>query len=668
MTNADPSPSAAERTEEERSGSKLKNAAKSAASRAKSRLYYLPVLPWGPVLSMPNKLWWPVVSVIAVVQLVERAFVLTGRTFYWDDFIVVGHLYDKPLLSKEFLLQDHDGHLAPLSFLTQGLAAIIAPWNWWLPAAILLFLSSALTVALAKLFEHITGRTWASAFLIAMVAWSPLGLPGGTWWSAGINALPFHLAFVVFLTIAVRTTLRREVPPKPINYIGAFLILLVALGFFEKSLAIAPVSLLLVSALAYMERRNVKEVLRRGVNIWMPTMLLAAGWALWYYFGVPHTVSHARSNLKPELFFNGLGQIFSGMAGGPGRWERWLPGQPFADASAGLITVGGIALLVLSAILIGRDYRGWAPWTIAVAYIFATLMAITIFRSGENTSGLLAHTLHYYADVAIVIGVCIGISCAGTPPPSEAPAPLPKRTRSMLWLLGAVLAVSSSISVVTYRAAWQDDATTAWLDTTQRSLAALKAEADAAGENKALDYNLIDQPVPFEVLLPVAAPTNMYSHVFDKTDDRPQFDRVTGVTRMFGADGALIDAKVSEVTRVQDGPVEQCGHEIVVGDNGSAKVEIPLNGIIKLGDWVLEFPATASENMDVRLSLPNPFETEEQTLAGSTVVHMNDQLRPRYVNLNGGGNTLRVTIEKATPGATLCMGAGAIGPLVPAKL
>nr|WP_240393885.1 hypothetical protein [Corynebacterium lactis] len=663
MTNSDPSSIPAEHAP-----TKIMSAAKSAASRAKSKLYYLPVLPWGPVLNMPHRLWWPVVAVIGLIQLVGRTFILTGRSFYWDDFIVVGHLYDSPILSSGFLLQDHDGHLAPLSFLVQGIVATLAPWNWWIPAIVLLTLAGLLTVACAKLLEHITGRTWASAFLLAVIAWTPLGIPGGTWWSAGINALPFHLAFVVFLTIAIRTTLRRDFPPKPINYIGALLILVIALGFFEKALAIAPVSLLLVATMAYMERRDVKAILRRGISIWLPSMLVTGGWALWYYFGVPHTVSHASDNLKPELFFNGLGQIFSGMVGGPGQWERWMPGQPFADASAGLITVGGITLLVLSAILIGRDYRGWAPWAVAVAYIFATLLAITIFRSGENTSGMLAHTLHYYSDVAIVIVVSIAMSCAGTPPENEAPVPLPKRTRSMLWLLGAVLAVSSSISVVTYRAAWADDTTAKWLDTTQRSLAALQAEAAQAGPAKALDYNLIDQPVPFEVLLPVAAPTNMYSHVFDKVEARPPFSRITGTPRMFGSDGAIIDAKVSEVTRVQDGPVEQCGHRIVVGDNGSVQVDIPMSGIIKLGDWVLEFPATASENMDVRLSLPNPFETEEQTRAGSTVVPMTTELRPRYVNLNGGGNVLRVTIDRATPGASLCMGAGAIGPLVPAKL
>ncbi|MDK6657883.1 hypothetical protein QP257_25190, partial [Escherichia coli] len=85
--------------------------------------------------------------------------------------------------------------------------------------------------------------------------------------------------------------------------------------------------------------------------------------------------------------------------------------------------------------------------------------------------------------------------------------------------------------------------------------------------------------------------------VFDAVSDRPPFERVTGHPRMFNTDGSLIDAKVSEITRVTDGSVEQCGHRITVGEDGTASEDIKLENIIKLGDWVLEFPATASEDM-----------------------------------------------------------------------
>lgn len=629
--------------------------------------YFMPKLIWGDRLNVTTRMWWLMICYIAALQLFARIMVLTAHGFYWDDFIIVGKLYDAPLLSTDYLLQSHDGHLAPLSFLVQGIYQQLAPWAWWLPALTMVLMALATTYAMAKLMELITGRTLVSLFLIAGAAWTPLMLPGDTWWSAAINGQPFRLAFIVFLIATIRITVRRDSGPRSWEAVGLFVLVAVALGFFEKSAAIAPVSLAIIATIAYMERKSFVQVLRRGLSIWVPTILLTGAWAAWYYFGATHTTTYLSKNLQPELFFNGLGQIFVGIIGGPTTWERWAPGQPFATAPSALIAIGGIVLLLLSAILIGRDYRGWAPWTLSVAYIFATLFAITAFRSGENTSGLLAHTLHYYADVALVMFVGVGVSLAGTPPENETPAPLPKRTHILIWGLGTVLAVTSTVSVVTYRSAWSDDTAMEWLATTKTSLSELKAQADSADAAEAIDYNLLDQPIPFEILVPVAAPMNLYSHVFYMVDDRPPFERVTGHPRMFDASGTLIDAKVSEVTRVVDGDVEQCGHRITVGDDGTVSQDISLANIIKLGDWVLEFPATASEDMDVRLSLPNPFETAEQTMQGSTVVKMNNELRPRYVYLNGGGNILHIDIENATPGATLCMGTGAIGPLVPAN-
>ena len=178
---------------------------------------------------------------------------------------------------------------------------------------------------------------------------------------------------------------------------------------------------------------------------------------------------------------------------------------------------------------------------------------------------------------------------------------------------------------------------------------------------------LIDQPVPYEVLLPVAYPKNMYSQVFRDLRDRPEFGDVAYRPRMFDDAGNLTDATVAEISRIPQGEVEGCGNQLIVGPDGTVGADIPLSSIIRLGDWVLELNAISSEPLDVRLSLPNPFESPEQTLAGSTVVGLDDELVQRWVSVSGGGNTLRVDVEDAPVGASVCIGSGAIGPLVPAE-
>lgn len=640
---------------------------------APPRRWLLPIDENGQALPLSSTLWWRIIAVFVAVHAIGRAVVLSGRHFYWDDFIIVGSLARYPLWSTDYLLQEHDGHLAPLSFLVQGIYGTLAPWQWWLPAITLLALSVAVALAFAHLIQLIVGKTWAALLIIVVVLFSPLGLPGGTWWSAGINALPFQLALISFLTLMISLSLRS---PRPVSAGQAALgigIVVVGLGFFEKSLAIVPVSFVFVIALSFIEHRNIVATVRRGLAIWLPGFAITIGWAIWYATTAFEDSDAGTGEPSSELFFNGLGQILAALVGGPIVWERWAPGQPFAAAPGIIIFLGGMALLVLSAILIGRNQRAWAPWLVAVVYLLVTLVAMVIFRSGDFTSGVLAQTLHYYADVIVILGVAVAISCAGGVAAAKpgaaglAAEALATRHRALTAALVAVIALVSTASTLTYRHAWRGDITAEWLATTTASLASLGARYEAAAPEDRIDYQLIDQVVPYEVLIPVAAPANVYSRVFHSVDKRPEFARVTGHPRMFDQQGTLIDARVAELARLVEGPEPQCGHRIVADATGRASVELPLNAIVKLGDWVLEFPATATDDMQVRLSLPNPFENAEQTRNGSTQLSINNQLRPRYVYLTGGGNTLRIDIEEAPAGAELCVGAGAIGPLVPAN-
>lgn len=242
---------------------------------------------------------------------------LTSHGFYWDDFIIIGYFYDTPLLSKDYLLQDRDGHLAPLAFLVQGSYHPIASWNWWLSAIIMAVTSIALIYATVRLFGLLTDRTLVSLFLITAVAWTPLMFPGDTWWSVAISSQPLHLALAVFMIVTIRTTTCRPFGPRLWEAVGLFALLVVALGFFEKPLTITPTSVLAVTTLAYMERRNTLQALRRGLVIWISLMLLTGAWALRYYFGPDETTGSVSDKLQSELFFNGLGQILAGIVSEP---------------------------------------------------------------------------------------------------------------------------------------------------------------------------------------------------------------------------------------------------------------------------------------------------------------------------------------------------------------
>lgn len=610
--------------------------------------------PEAPEPRITRKTWLLLVGGIVAIQALGRAWVLSGRTFYWDDFIIVGSAADADWWTTDYFLQPHDGHLAPLAFMLQAVANQIAPWQWWLPAVLMLLGQLAVTVVVARALRYIAGRSWQALAALALVAWTPLTLPGSTWWSAAANALPMQLALAGITALAIRVSLRQERPVSLRAVVAATVGLIVALGFFEKALAVAPVALAITIAVAYMERRSIAETLLRARSLWLTLGLVTGAWALFYSLTALADAGEASSEPRAELFFNGLGQVLAGLTGGPWFWDRWAPGQPWADAPSGLVSVGAVLVLLTMAVTIGRDYRAWLPWLIAVGYLSVTLLSVTLMRSGDHTSDVLARTLHYYGDSAIVIGFALAASW------SDRVRPLPARSRFGVLALAGVLLASAAISVVGYRNAWADDGTAEWIATARDSLAQAAAEGDSAPV-------ILDQPVPYEVLLPVAYPKNMYSQVFRDLPERPTFGRVTDDPRMFDDSGALVPASVAEITRITQGDVESCGTQLVAGPDGTATAEIPLRDIARLGDWVLELNAISSAPASLRLSLPNPFETPDQTLAGSTVVDVDDDLRTRWVSVSGGGNTLRIDVTGAPEGTSVCVGSGAMGPLVPAR-
>ena len=116
--------------------------------------------PEAPEPRITRKTWLLLVGGIVAIQALGRAWVLSGRTFYWDDFIIVGSAADADWWTTDYFLQPHDGHLAPLAFMLQAVANQIAPWQWWLPAVLMLLGQLAVTVVVARALRYIAGRSW----------------------------------------------------------------------------------------------------------------------------------------------------------------------------------------------------------------------------------------------------------------------------------------------------------------------------------------------------------------------------------------------------------------------------------------------------------------------------------------------------------------------------
>lgn len=267
----------------------------------KLRSLALAHIPANKFLRVNTLTWWVAVSVVIAVHLAQRITVLSGKSFYWDDFIITGHLHGMSVFSPDFIFQDHDGHFAPLAFFIQGVVYRVFGWNWLVPSIIIVALSFLLVVGVMRLLECITGRSWVSVFLLAVITWSPLMLTADTWWSAALNALPFQLGLVFFVTTVLRTTLNDDNSPKIADIILLNVTLIVALGFFEKALVIAPLAAMLLGAMAYVQRRNLKQVFDKSKNLWITSGVITVAWAAWYIFGTSHPTQDSKPSAQFEL-------------------------------------------------------------------------------------------------------------------------------------------------------------------------------------------------------------------------------------------------------------------------------------------------------------------------------------------------------------------------------
>ncbi|MFC7448169.1 hypothetical protein [Rhodococcus daqingensis] len=572
---------------------------------------------------------------LIALQLVVRAVVLSRGYFYWDDLILTGRSGSLSLLSSEFLFYDHDGHFMPAAFLAAGLATRLAPYDWLVPALMLLVLQALASLALLRLLRLILGRRPVILIPLVFYLFSPLTLPAFAWWAAGLNALPLQIGLAWVTGDAIR--LCRTGSAR--HAISGFLVFAVSLQFFEKAVLVPLVAFVAVALIYRVDGRvrPIRTALSRGALFWAPALLLAAVWSLIYRLTVTtdfapfdgasaiEMVRHATSNgLLPTLF------------GGPWTWDRWPPSPPWADPPEGLIAASWVlaAALVVASIVWKRRVA-WV-WIAVGAYVFVSVTAMVVTRSGADTTFELGQTLRYLTDSAVIIAIALALVLRA---PVRAGRTAPGRGPTVASAVAAMSAfvAGSLVSTATFADSWQDNTTRDYLANARSALAAHP------------DVPLLEQPVSIWVLLPVAHPHNLVSRVLGPLPDRPEFAPATPELRMLDDDGRAVDAEVTWVRAIDPGPAQGCGHRI-----GSDLVELPLDGPLARWEWTVRLNYLSSADGEIVVSL-------EQ--GEPVVVPVRNGPNSVFVRLTGGGDLLE--LRAMGPDLALCVGSGPVGVVVP---
>ncbi|QDQ98986.1 hypothetical protein [Tomitella fengzijianii] len=586
---------------------------------------------------------------LIAVQLLIRGTVAARGYFYWDDLILVARSGDHPLLSAEFLLYDHDGHLMPGAFLVAGILTRIAPLDWALPAISLVVLQALASLAVLRVLRVILGSRPTMLIPLALYLFSPLTLPSFAWWANGLNQLPLQagLALVTAEAILLYRTGRVR------HAVTGAAALVIALAFYEKSVVIPFVAFVAVALLAHTSgiRRPLRSTARACAPLWASALVILAAWAAVYF-------SHVASPLRTDNIDDAAGLLQHGTSlgllpalfGGPWSWDRWPPSPPWATPPVVLVVV---SWLLIVAVIVGNHLRrrriGWV-WPSVAAYALASQLAMVTTRGGDATAVEIAQTLRYVADTAVVVAIALAIIDQA---PRRATHPafrpfLSVRSRPAFTALAAVAFLAGSLwSTFTFDQRWRDNPTVDYVTTAKAELAANR------------DVPLLSQPVSIWVLLPVAAPYNQSSQVFGPLRDRPAFSDSTPALRMLDDDGHLVPAEVSWVRALTEGMAPGCGTR-VTGD--AVAVAPGVDGAIALSQPVIPWVWTAQLNY-----LSNRDGTIEVSMSGGppVTVPVHSGLGTAYVRLTGGGAT--VDVSAVTPDLNLCFGGGPFGSVVPAQ-
>lgn len=584
---------------------------------------------------------------LIALQIAVRSVVAAGGFFYWDDLILISRSGASSLLSADFLLYDHDGHLMPGAFLVAGIATKLAPLNWTLPALTLIVGQALASLALLRLLKLIMGWRLALLIPLAFYLFSPLTLPSFAWWANGLNQLPLQigLAWVAGDAILLaRTGRTRYAVTGTLAFAGSLL-------FFEKAALVPFVAFATVWLLARVAgtARPLRHVARAGAKLWLPALAVLALWAAVYLTQVQSRLTLDHLDMLPGLLHHGTSMgLVPTLVGGPWTWDRWPPSPPWATPSAVLIALAWLALAaVVAGSLLRRRGIGWV-WPAFAVYAFGSQLAMALTRSSDGTAFEIAQTLRYVADSALVFAIALAI--VYTAPRRDVhpaiPPVLSLRTRPALVGAMAVAFVASSLwSTATFMERWRDNPTVDYFHNAQQALAANQTTP------------LLSQPVSIWVLLPIASPHNETRNIFGPLTDRPPFANSTDTLRMLDDDGHLVPAAIVPVRTMAQGAVPDCGTRVT----GSAVALDPgVDAVLALDQPVLEWEWTAQLNY--LASRDGLIEVSMQNGEPVTVPVVSG-LNQVFVRMIGGGYSVHVSA--VTPDLNLCLGSGPLGSPAP---
>lgn len=561
-----------------------------------------------------------------------RAWVLTLGFFRLDDWVYMSSAV-RLGFSQEYLLQDYNGHLMPFKLALVWITTTLVPLNFFAATLPVLAILAVATLLTWQVLKILVPAGWVRLFAVVILSFSPLTLEALPWLAAALETIPLQMCLAGAMLGTVKSCLgAKSGIPMALGF------LVIGLGFWEKSLIIAPVIVGMVWVLwvrGLLSNSRFKELLvTYGV-----ALLAVCGTYIWWYMSL---VSDRASgwmeglSMLPASWVEG---IFGGLApmlpGGPWRSSA-VALDPLADPSPWAIALGvAIAALAVGASVALNRRKAVAAWVVVAAYISLEVVVARISK-GDEFGALLLRDPRYYADALPVILVFGAL--AFTPFDSQA---LSTKWRLPAWARQPVVpAIVLALYVMScFVTAW-GKGQAAHANPARSFVGTARAEIAELGYPILFDGDVPDRLVPYTYPGPVSR--------LLVTEKDIKYDRPAAALYTLNSDGNVIAAEVGNASDSYIGPVPGCGW-VVKGP----PVAIPLSN--SLFDWV----------WGVRISYLAQESVSGTVAMGDKSYPVQFQKGPHEVFLVHRGEPTPVSIATDDSNVALCINQVRVGDVRP---
>ncbi len=365
--------------------------------------------------------WVTAAAVVLIgAQLYLVAIVLSHAYFRQDDFLIFDWAL-KSHLDWHFLGTNYGGHFMPGSLALAWVLDRVSLYDWTLASIVTLAVLAASSLALLRLLRTMFGSRPAILIPLVVYLFSPIMLPGLTFWATTLQWLPTQLAILMALNAHISYVRTGRIW----HAVVAAVWIAFGLLFDEVNLLVPVLLLALTSAflLPGAWQRTLTESLRQFWRAWLLYLMLAAAYAAVF---IHQLSTSTQQPVKPGQFSNVLAFIselvrvsfIPGALGGPWHWLAlgFSNGTPadyaFATEFPPLtqLSWSAAALIVLASLWYRR--HAWRGWAILAAWIFGSaVVPLVAGRVGLGVSpSILGDDLHYLADSLPVLAVCLGLA------------------------------------------------------------------------------------------------------------------------------------------------------------------------------------------------------------------------------------------------------------------